>query len=203
MRQFHELRRNTRAQWALLNKISGRESAKVKISAPLVDLHDAFASVLDDPHRPSILTVPQAPPESTPCLDTFEPVSFWNVECILNSLNTGKAAGSDGIPHSFLKMCRTAITRTVVEIVNKSLRTGHFPTSYKLARVCPVPKSGDPTVALNYRPSPFCQYFQRPWGVWYISKWHAFSRMKTQLQFPSSNSPIEVNTPVKMPLYLP
>ena len=28
----------------------------------------------------------------------------------------------------------------------------------------------------------------------YISKWHTFSRMKTQLQFPSSNSPIEVNT---------
>ena len=72
------------------------------MSAPLVDLHNAFASVVDDPHRPSILTVPQAPPESTPCLDTFEPVSFWNVECILNSLNTGKAAGSDGIPPSFL-----------------------------------------------------------------------------------------------------
>ena len=49
-------------------------------------------------------------------------------------------------------MSRTAITRTVVEIVNESLKTGHFPTSYKFAHVCPVPKSGDPTVALNYRP---------------------------------------------------
>ena len=128
-------------------------SLHLKIGPPLVDLHDAFASVVDDPHRPSILTVPQAPPESTPCLDTFEPVSFWNVECILNSLSTGKAAGSNGIPPSFLKkMSRTAITRTVVEIVNESLKTGHFPTSYKLAHVCPVPKSGDPTVALNYRP---------------------------------------------------
>ena len=49
-------------------------------------------------------------------------------------------------------MSRTAITQTVVEIVNESLKTGHFPTLYKLAHVCPVPKSGDPTVALNYRP---------------------------------------------------
>ena len=80
MRQFHELRRNTRSQWALLNKIPGRASAKAKISAPLVDLHDAFASVVDEPHRPSILTVPQARPESTLCSDTLEPVSFWNVE---------------------------------------------------------------------------------------------------------------------------
>ena len=75
----HELRRNPWAQWALLNKISGRASAKAKFSSPLVDLHDAFASVVDDPHRLSILTVPQAPPESTPCLDAFEPVSF--LEC--------------------------------------------------------------------------------------------------------------------------
>ena len=88
-------------------------------------------------------------------LDTFEPVPFRNVECILNSLNTGKAAGSDWIPPSFLKMSRTAITRTVVEIVKESVKTGHFPTSYKLAHVCPVPKSSDPTlatVALNYGP---------------------------------------------------
>ena len=72
------------------------------------------------------------------CLDTLEPVPFWNVECILNSLNTGKAAGSDGIPPSFLKMSRTAIIRTVVEIVKESVKTGHFPTSYKLAHVCPT-----------------------------------------------------------------
>ena len=72
--------------------------------------------------------------------------------CILSSLNSEKAAGFDGIPPSFLKMSRTAITRTVVEIVDESLKTGHFPKSYKLAHCCPVPKSGDPTVALNYCP---------------------------------------------------
>ena len=203
MRQFHELRRNPRAQWALLNKISGRASAKAKISAPLVDLHDAFASVVDDPHRPSILTVPQAPPESTPCSDTFEPVSFWNVECILSSLNTGKAAGSDGIPPSFLKMSRTAITRTVVEIVNESLKTGHFPTSYKLAHFCPVPKSSDPTVALNYRLISLLPVLSKVLERVVHQQVTRFFMNENPAAIPSSNSPIDVNTPVKMPLYLP
>ena len=39
----------------------------------------------------------------------------------------------------------------MTQIINESLVTGKFPTASKLATVCPVYKSGDRTIASNYR----------------------------------------------------
>ena len=51
-----------------------------------------------------------------------------------------------------LKYIRNIVAPVLASIVSKSLSTGEFPDSLKVARVVPIPKPGDPTKISNYRP---------------------------------------------------
>ena len=71
---------------------------------------------------------------------------------LLERIKPYKATGSDAVPPCFLKMCLKDVRRPLTAIINKSLQTGIFPSSYKQAHVCPLHKSGDALNSLNYRP---------------------------------------------------
>ena len=149
--QFKSQSHNPKGQWRVLNQLAGRVPLRSTPIAPLSDLTDTFATVVHDPTRPSSLPLPR-PPEGLPVLDEFSSVSVACVEQFLASLNSNKSAGSDGIPPCFLKSCRKEIAIPLTALINQSLRTGEVPCSYKHAHVCPLYKSGDPSLATNYRP---------------------------------------------------
>ena len=151
IREFHRQRRNPRAQWKILNLLSGRVASKRPLKVSVTELNDTFASIVHDPSRPDVLPL-HTPASSGPKLEHFEPVSIAVVEDLLQSINVGKAAGADEVTPCLLKSCRQTIALVLTNLINQPLREGTVPCNFKHAHVCPVPKSGDPTVCNNYRP---------------------------------------------------
>ena len=80
---------------------------------------------------------------------SFRPVSFEEVKKIIQDLKTNKAVGGK-IPTKILKEYEFTFD-VLTNCINKSIETGYFPDSLKLANVTPVFKKEDPFKESNYR----------------------------------------------------
>jgi hypothetical protein len=74
------------------------------------------------------------------------------VSLLINELCPKKATGSDGIPVKFIKLFKFALIPILVLIMNLSIRKCIFPTSWKIAKVFRLFKSGSTSEPNNYRP---------------------------------------------------
>ena len=70
----------------------------------------------------------------------------------LKELDQSKGTGCDGISAKALKLAAPNISQSLSHLFNESLRTGHFSSVRKIARVTPLFKGGSPTDCDNYRP---------------------------------------------------
>ena len=71
---------------------------------------------------------------------------------IVQNLKNSKSTGLDDIDTNTLKLIIIDILPALTHIVNLSLTTLTFPKSWKLAKVVPLLKKGDPLSPQNYRP---------------------------------------------------
>ena len=72
---------------------------------------------------------------------------------LLCQLDTSKATGPDGISARMLKETAAAITYPLMLIFNLSLQQRCFPSSWKYAKVVPIPKEpASKSLPTNYRP---------------------------------------------------
>ena len=83
---------------------------------------------------------------------TFHEVYLRDVLKILQATNASKATGCDAIPARIIKDIAHEIAAPLTFLVNKSLQSGIFPTSEKIAKINPIYKSGDHADIDNYRP---------------------------------------------------
>ena len=74
------------------------------------------------------------------------------VERVVNSLANKKAPGTDKIPSHVIKESASVTIPSITSIINSSFNCGVFPSVWKTAEVCPIPKEGDREVASNNRP---------------------------------------------------
>ena len=70
----------------------------------------------------------------------------------LSTIKVGKSTGLDGMSASILRAAAPVIAAPLTKIMNMSINSDKFPTTWKLAKVTPVFKAGDPLNADNYRP---------------------------------------------------
>ena len=100
-----------------------------------------FASVTSPHHFP-------------PSKFTMSPIKFFTrkVRQTLLQLDTSKSRGPDGIPAIVLKTCAPELAPILNKLFQLSYTLGTFPTSWKQAHVFPIPKKGDKSNPLNYRP---------------------------------------------------
>ena len=70
----------------------------------------------------------------------------------LSSLDPNKASGIDDIPPRVLRLCADALYRPLYNLFTISLRYGIVPTGWKVHKIVPVFKAGDPSSVKNYRP---------------------------------------------------
>ena len=70
----------------------------------------------------------------------------------INNLEQNKSPGQDEFTSKFLKISANMIVPTLCEIFNLSIKTGEYPDPLKIAKVIPIFKKGDPSLASNYRP---------------------------------------------------
>ena len=69
----------------------------------------------------------------------------------LRNLKRNKAAGVDCLPPNLLKDCAREIASPISFII-KSLETSIVPNRWKIAKICPIFKSGNAELVENYRP---------------------------------------------------
>ncbi|KAG5857203.1 hypothetical protein ANANG_G00016620 [Anguilla anguilla] len=96
---------------------------------------------------------PPFPTPPSPCLSTFSPLTDSDVSQLLLSRRPTTCA-LDPIPSSLLQTITPDILPFVTSLVNSSLSSGCFPSSFKLAHVTPLLKKPtlDPSIIQNNRP---------------------------------------------------
>ena len=86
------------------------------------------------------------------CEFTLQPVHPDQVLAIINNLSNSNAFGLDQVDTSTLKLVKTEILPAVTHIMNLSIISRKFPTSWKKSKVIPLHKKGDLLDPKNYRP---------------------------------------------------
>ena len=71
---------------------------------------------------------------------------------ILKNLKNSKSTGLDHIDVGIVKLIADDILPSLTHIINLSLNTSTFPDAWKVAKVVPLLKRGDPLNPQNYRP---------------------------------------------------
>lgn len=79
-------------------------------------------------------------------------VSHNGVLNMLLRLKNKSTPGPDCIPNAFLRRYAETLTKFLVLIFESSLRTATLPSDFKIARIVPIPKKGDPLLIPSYRP---------------------------------------------------
>ena len=80
------------------------------------------------------------------------PTSPYEIKDIIRELKPKRSVGFDEIPSKVLKSSPDIVLVASSNIFNLSLSAGKFINDFKLAKVFPVFKKGDPHVMNNYRP---------------------------------------------------
>lgn len=85
---------------------------------------------------------------------TFEipPVTEVQMLDLINKIPSSKAIGCDGLRAKFLKLALPFLTYPLCRLMNISISTGHFPSTWKTAQVTPLFKNGSREGRNNYRP---------------------------------------------------
>ena len=78
--------------------------------------------------------------------------TFQEVQKILSNLKNDSATGFDNIPVKYIKPVANHLISPLVHIINNCINQQVFPSKWKIARICPVPKIDNPRMAVDFRP---------------------------------------------------
>ena len=71
---------------------------------------------------------------------------------LIDNINSKNSSGVDELSTILIKLVKSDLLKPLTTIINQSLHTGIFPDKFKIAKVIPLFKKGDPTLIENYRP---------------------------------------------------
>ena len=102
---------------------------------------------------------PSSPLQNNHSADCATGPSFSTITCseedvfhLLSTCKAKTASGPDGISSAMLRGTARSIAPTLTTLFNCSLSQGVVPEDWKISNITPIPKSGDPSLASNYRP---------------------------------------------------
>ncbi|MEL6988474.1 MAG: reverse transcriptase family protein [Bacteroidota bacterium] len=81
-----------------------------------------------------------------------QPIDINTLILVIKSLKFTNSCGPDKMPFRFLIDSLPVMVFYVLVIVNTSIVTGNYPTTWKTPEVIPIHKNGDPLDVGNYRP---------------------------------------------------
>ena len=80
----------------------------------------------------------------------------------IEGLNNRKAMGPEKIPVNLLKLALPYIVEPLTYVYNLCIKQNIYPTSLKIAKVVPLPKSKDRSDPNNYRPISLLPILNKP-----------------------------------------
>ena len=95
------------------------------------------------------------------CTFTFRPVSPEEVSEIIAGLKNTKSTGMDFIDTWVVKLVASELLPAITHIVNISISQAEFPLPWKISKVVPLLKKGDPLLTKNYRPVALLPIFSK------------------------------------------
>ena len=95
------------------------------------------------------------------CYFSLRPVKPDEIEKMMSGLKNSKSSGIDLIITWIIKLVAREVLPAVTHIVNLSIMQSKFPSIWKLAKVVPLLKKGDPLTAKNYRPVALLPIFSK------------------------------------------
>ena len=156
-----------RGFWRRLKQFAVRSTAAGGESAPVVGPEQAdtfneyFSSVgarvaaelrADVDRGPSVEQC--APRPVTVCSSAFKlkPVTLPELSAAVWGMSSSRAVGLDGVPMHAVRKCFPVVGPMLLHLINSTIRTGVFPSRWKVALVVPLHKSGDVSAAKIFRP---------------------------------------------------
>ena len=92
------------------------------------------------------------PPTPHPPVFDLQPVGINDICEVINHMKSSQSCSLDGITSNLLKAAKTELSPVLEYLFNLSITRKCFPTSWKLAYVTPLFKSGDTDSCDNYCP---------------------------------------------------
>ena len=127
--------------WSVVNDVRGKNSSNSVDS--IVALFTDPVSAAESINRAFCETFVKSDffPELTVDIPVSNICHERDVLCCLKALKTDKSAGSDCIIPVLLKEAADVLVVPLCYIFNLSFKSGEFPSAWKIADICPVPKS--------------------------------------------------------------
>ena len=167
----HEYKFQTRKLWKIINEIAGKHSNKSSLVEYLkIDnvkeygakkISNRFAKYFAGVGKAFAEKIPQSSKSITAYLKLLQsnkaslflnPTHENEVIKIVGKLPAKASSGHDNISNILLKEIIDPLAKVLVEIFNKSMTTGEFPSIMKLAEVVPLYKNKEHYLESNYRP---------------------------------------------------
>ena len=150
------------------------------------DFNRHFASVGSRINAELAAGNPPPIPPRPPCVvaSSFRlyPATLPELSRAISELSSSRAVGHDGLPLYVIRHCLPVLGPHILHLVNTSIISCTFPTSWKLASVVPLHKSGSISDANNFRPisllpalSKICEKIVCTQLSSYLSSCHALS----------------------------
>ena len=167
----YEYKSQTKKLWKIINEIAGKHSNKSSLIEYLkIDnikeygakkFSNRFAKYFAGVGEAFAEKIPQLSKSITTYLKLLQsnkaslflnPTYEEEVKWIVSNLPVKASSGHDNISNILLKEIIDPLAKVLVEIFNKSMTTGEFPSIMKLAEVVPLYKSKEHYLESNYRP---------------------------------------------------
>jgi len=87
-------------------------------------------------------------------------ISENELKDVINNLKQS-ASGHDDIPVAIVKECAPEIISFLTSIINRSFKSGCFPSHLQIAKVIPIYKKGDANLPENYEPISLITIFSK------------------------------------------
>ena len=161
-------KKDPKQTWKLVNELSSRKTSnaatvkEIKLpdkevtNAPAIadafnshftSIGERLASNIDSSNTDPTFYI-----KPTNTVFSFNRIEIHNVTRLLETINSNKATGPDGIPGRILMLSADVVSPSLTKIFNQSLIQGIYPDDWKIAKVVPVFKNGARNDLNNYRP---------------------------------------------------
>lgn len=145
-----------REVWCVIHRILNPSPQPLRADPD--QLNDHFASTAQRvtgatlPSCDYLRDVVESLPDTSETSFTLRQVLFHEVVSEIKQLRSDCSCGPDKIPVKFIKMVPDQLASVLTHIINNCISQMVFPSAWKIARICPIPKTKEAKCNDDYRP---------------------------------------------------